>query len=82
MRHCSSTISEPRSHLLLGESIVCRFPVVLETRMRVCWGVRSRVSSVTSRINGGCGVGGAGAKVAVRNSESSVRRVSVSSNSI
>jgi len=50
--------------------------------MRVCWGVRSRVSSVTSRINGGCGVGGAGAKVAVRNSESSVRRVSVSSNSI
>ena len=50
--------------------------------MSVCWGVSSRVSRVTSRINGGCGVDGGGENVAVRNGVSSVRSVSVSSNSM
>jgi hypothetical protein len=40
------------------------------------------VSRVTSRINGGCGIGGEGENVAVRNGASSLRSVSVSSSSM
>lgn len=53
IHHRSSTISEPRSQRCEGLSTVWRAPVCEETSVRVCWGVKSFVDRVTSRIKGG-----------------------------